>query len=284
MEELTYRFIRANDVNLHVAVAGPQDGDPVILLHGFPDASFGWAAQIRALADAGYFVVTPDQRGYNLSEKPVGRENYRMDLLVEDVIALADALDLPQFNLAGHDFGALVSWHLAGRRPERIKRLAILNVPHPRIMNKFLRVNRQQRARSWYAFFFRLPGLPEIALRALNWKALASQMCRAYSEADLNRYRAAWSQPGALTAMLNWYRALVLRSSSGVPRTKIQAPTLMIWGKRDPHLMWQMAPESIAMCENGRLEILEDATHWVHQDRPEQVNWLLLDHFAAART
>ncbi len=106
MAELNDRFIRANDINLHVAVAGPQDGTPVILVHGFPDAGFGWAAQIHTLADAGYSVIAPDQRGYNLSEKPVeAKENYRMDLLVGDILSLADALDLPQFNLAGHDFG-----------------------------------------------------------------------------------------------------------------------------------------------------------------------------------
>ena len=109
MAELNYRSVRANDINLHVAVAGPEDGNPVILLHGFPDVSFGWAAQIRALADVGFFVVAPDQRGYNLSDKPRGRENYRMSLLVGDVLGLADALNLPRFNLAGHDFGALVS-------------------------------------------------------------------------------------------------------------------------------------------------------------------------------
>lgn len=281
MKNIETRFIRANGINLHVALAGPKGGNPVILLHGFPDASFGWEKQIRALAESGFYVIVPDQRGYNLSDKPKGIQNYRVELLVADILALADALGLAQFNLAGHDWGAIVSWSLVDKHPERVKRLAILNVPHPRIMNEFLKGNLQQQLRSWYAFFFQLPALPEILTRAFNWKILADQMCKNYSEAELNRFRVAWSQPGAMTAMINWYRALFSRSSEKVQTEKIQVPTQMIWGKLDPYLMWQMAPRSIALCENGRLEFVEDATHWVHQDRPEIVNQLLIEHFSA---
>lgn len=250
------------------------------MLHGFPDAGFGWEKQIRALSAAGFYVIAPDQRGYNLSNKPEGKENYRMSHLVDDVLGLADALHIPRFNLAGHDFGGLVSWHLVDRHSERVKRLAILNVPHPTILNEFIRTNRQQRAKSWYAFFFRLPILPEIVVRTNNWSILASAMCKGLSEAELNRYRTAWSQPGAISAMINWYRCLSRPSPQDVTDQRIQVPALMIWGKLDVHLMWYMAPGSIAMCEYGRLEYLEDATHWVHQDRPEIVNRLLIDHFS----
>jgi pimeloyl-ACP methyl ester carboxylesterase len=280
MNTIEYKFIRAGSINLHVAMAGPQDGEPVILLHGFPDASFGWKNQIQSLAGAGFFVIAPDQRGYNLSDKPKGKGNYRMSCLVADILGLADALHISRFNLAGHDFGGLVSWTLVDRHPERVKRLVILNVPHPKIMNEFLKTNRQQRAKSWYAFFFRLPTLPEIIVRANNWKMLASVMGKGLSEADLNNYRTAWSHPGSISAMINWYRCLFQQSPHDVPSKRIQLPALMIWGKLDPHLMWQMAPGSIALCDKGRLEYLEDATHWVHQDRPEIVNRLLIDHFA----
>jgi pimeloyl-ACP methyl ester carboxylesterase len=281
MSEITTQFIRANGINLHVALAGPRQGMPLILLHGFPDASFGWDAQIQALAQAGFFVIAPDQRGYNLSDKPKGVENYKVSLLVADILGLADALGVGQFDLAGHDWGALVCWSLVDQHPERVRRLAILNVPHPRIMNRFLRTNTRQRLKSWYAFFFQLPVLPELALRAFNWKFIASAMCKSLTPAELDRYRAAWAQPGAMTAMINWYRGLFRQTSADVPRKKISVPTLMIWGKLDPHLSWQMAPDSIALCENGRLEFLEDATHWVHQDKPEIVNRLLLEHFGA---
>jgi len=279
MLEISYQIIRANNINLHVALAGPKDGNPVILLHGFPDASFGWDAQIRALAQAGFFVIAPDQRGYNLSDKPRGVENYRVELLVADILTLADELRLPQFNLAGHDWGALVSWNLVENHPHRLKRLAILNVPHPRVMNEFLRTNWRQRLKSWYAFFFQLPILPEIILGAFNWRILSRPMSHSFSETALNRYRAAWSQTGAITAMINWYRCLFQHPPQKQPAKQIQVPTLMIWGKLDPHLMWQMAPGSIARCENGRLEFLEDATHWVQQDQPETVNRLLIEHF-----
>ncbi len=279
MSALTYQFIRANGINLHVALSGPKDGNPVILLHGFPDASFGWEKQIHALAQAGFYVIAPDQRGYNLSDKPKGMENYRVNLLVADVLALADALGLAQFNLAGHDWGALVSWNLVESHPERVKRLAILNVPHPRVMNEFLKSNWQQLLKSWYAFFFQLPVLPEIVLGAFDWSMLAFQMRKSFSDAELNRYRAAWSQPGSMTAMINWYRCLFQQTPRAIPANKIQIPTLMIWGKLDPHLMWQMAAGSIDRCKGGRLEYLEDATHWVQQDRPEIVNRLLIDHF-----
>jgi len=283
MNNIEYRFIRANSINLRVAMAGPQDGEPVILLHGFPDASFGWEKQMKALADAGYYIVAPDQRGYNLSDKPKGKENYKMNLLVSDVLGLADALHFPRFNLAGHDFGGLVSWKLVDSHPERVKRLAILNVPHPKIMTEFVKTNRQQRAKSWYAFFFRLPILPEIIVRANNWKMLASAMCKGFSEEELNRYRDAWSQLGSMTAMINWYRCLFQQSPQDIPAKRIRISTLMIWGKLDPHLMWQMAPGSIDLCENGRLEYLDDATHWVHQDKPDRVNRLLIDHFTVER-
>ncbi|MEI7846227.1 MAG: alpha/beta hydrolase [Chloroflexota bacterium] len=281
--DITYQFIRVNNIKLNVALSGPAGGDPVILLHGFPDASFGWDAQIRALADAGFYVIAPDQRGYNLSDKPNGVDSYRVNLLVSDVIALADALGISCFNLAGHDWGALVCWNLVELYPERVKRLAILNVPHPRVMNRFLKTNWRQQLRSWYAFFFQIPFLPEISLSAFNWKAPAGLMCKSFSEVELNRYKVAWSQPGAMTAMINWYRALFLRSQAHITAKKIRVPTLMIWGKLDPHLMWQMAPESIAMCEKGKLEYVEDATHWVHQDKPELVNRLLLEHFQAGQ-
>lgn len=279
MSNIEYRFIRTNGINIHTAVAGPQDGQPVLLLHGFPDASFGWEKQMDALAKAGFYVVAPDQRGYNLSEKPKGKENYKLNHLVADILGLADALHLPQFHLAGHDFGALVSWSLADQHPERVRRLVILNVPHPKIMKEFLETNRQQRVKSGYAFFFRLPVLPEIIVRANNWKMLSSAMCKGLSDVDLNRYRAAWSQTGAMTAMINWYRCVFQQSSQDISDKKIRVPTLMIWGKQDPHLMWQMAAESIRLCENGRLVMREDATHWVHQDEPEIVNQLLIAHF-----
>ena len=276
---IEYKYIKCGEITLHVAIAGPESGEPIILLHGFPDAHFGWKHQISALATKGFRVIAPDQRGYNLSDKPKGKRNYMMDLLIADIINLSDAFHLKRFNLAGHDFGAIVSWILAANYPDRVKRLAILNVPHPKVMSKFIKTNKKQRKRSWYAFFFQIPLLPEILLRANNWKMLAASMRNSFGEADLEKYRESWSQPGSLTAMLNWYRCFFKLKPTEKLREKITVSTLILWGKRDPHLMWEMAEESAKMCTNGRLEYLEDATHWLLEDEPEITSQFLIEHF-----
>ncbi|MHA2294393.1 MAG: alpha/beta fold hydrolase [Candidatus Hodarchaeales archaeon] len=278
--EITFEHVPTNGIKLHVAFSGPKDGEPVILLHGFPDSWFGWESQIRSLATSGYRVIAPDQRGYNLSDKPKGAKNYQMDLLVSDLTGLADYLGFEQFNLAGHDFGAIVSWWAAMYYPNRIKRLVIANVPHPIIMNKYMRRNLSQIRKSWYAFFFQIPAIPERLIRSRNWKMLASAMAKGLSEEQLDHYRQAWSQPDAMTSMINWYRAIRYKSSEKrnfSPR--ITVPTLIIWGKQDPHIRYEWASRSLEMCEDGRLVTFEDASHWVHQDRPEEVSNLLIERF-----
>lgn len=278
-QKITYQLISVNGINLHTAMAGPRDGEPVILLHGFPDASFGWKEQMIALAEQNYFVIAPDQRGYNLSDKPRGKKNYMMKVLVADIIALADELGFKKFNLAGHDFGALVSWNLVENFGKRVKRLVIFNVPHPKVLKKFQRENKEQRRKSWYAYFFKLPLLPELLVKRGNWKFLASAMKNSFSNEEIDKYRTAWSRPGAIAAMINWYRCLFLQKADDRPKNRITVPTLIVWGKQDPHLMWEMASESAAMCENGRVKYLEDATHWVLKDEPEKTSRFLIDFF-----
>jgi len=204
---IVFDFIATNGIRLHTALAGPEDGEPVILLHGFPDAWFGWEPQIHALAAASFRVVAPDQRGYNLSDKPRGVASYRMDTLVADVVGLADALGFERFQLAGHDFGAMVAWHMGMRYRERIKRLAIANVPHPLVMRRYVRSHPSQMLKSWYAFFFQIPALPERIVRVGNWRMLMAAMPEALSQEERDCYRGAWAQPGAMTGMINWYRS-----------------------------------------------------------------------------
>jgi len=175
-------------------------------------AWFGWEAQIGPLAEAGLQVIAPDQRGYNLSDKPDGVSSYKMGTLVEDILGLADAFGYNSFHLAGHDFGAMVGWNLAMRYPERLKRLAIANVPHPAVMQNYLRTHPSQMLKSWYAFFFQLPSLPERVLKTNNWQFLISAMPDNLSKKERDRYREAWAQPKAMTSMINWYRA-VMRGS-----------------------------------------------------------------------
>lgn len=142
------KYIEIEDLKLHAALAGPEDGVPIILLHGFPDAWFSWESQISTLTTEGFRVIAPDQRGYNRSDKPRGKENYRMELLVKDILGLAEKLNLKTFHLVGHDFGAMVAWWIAIYYPERVASLVISNVPHPKIMNDFLRSHFSQMRKS----------------------------------------------------------------------------------------------------------------------------------------
>ena len=276
---ISFEFITTNGIRLHTALAGPEDGEPVILLHGFPDAWFGWSAQIGPLAEAGFRVIVPDQRGYNLSDKPKGVASYQMDTLVEDILGLADALGYKHFHLAGHDFGAIVSWNLAIHCPARLKRLAIANGPHPSVMRNYLRIQPKQMVKSWYAFFFQIPGLPEWAVRLNDWRFLVSALPKAFGEEERNRYRDAWGQPGAITGMINWYRALIRYRGRSTLSPKIQVPTLILWGQQDPHISYEIATRSIELCEAGQLITFDDAAHWVLSDKPEDTSKYIVHHF-----
>lgn len=274
--------MKINGQNLHVVQTGDGQGKLLILLHGFPEFCYGWRHQIEALAAHGYRVWVPDQRGYNLSDKPPGIEAYRIDHLVEDVVGLITAAGEERALLVGHDWGAAVAWWTAIRHPQRVEKLAILNVPHPQVMQTHLRRNPAQWLRSWYIAFFQLPWLPE-ALGGLNHHGLiARSLLRSsrsgtFLPADLQTYRRAWAQPGALTAMLNWYRAAIRRPPTPPACWRIRCPTLMIWGAQDQFLGRSMAEQSMAHVDQGRLHLLEEASHWVQHEEPARVNRLLID-------
>ncbi len=269
-----------NDVTLHVAESGPENGPLVILLHGFPEFWFGWREQIAALAGAGYHLVIPDQRGYNLSDKPKGIENYDVDKLSDDVLALAAHYTNEPFRLVGHDWGALAAWWTATRHPEKLRSLCVLNCPHPAIWTDAMKNDPVQRRASWYVRVFALPWLPEFLLRNRNFRGLVGAIRganRAVPDEDVEIYRKAWAQPGALTAMLNWYSAVLRRKFDPIPRASIAVPVHIIWGQQDVAALPALAKASKALCSNATLTFLPDATHWVAHDEPERVNALLLD-------
>ncbi len=271
------------DVGLHAVAAGPPGGPAVILLHGFPEFWYGWHRQIEPLAAAGFRVIVPDQRGYNLSSKPSGVADYSLTALVSDVIAIADQLGQEKILLAGHDWGAAVAWGAALLHPRRVAKLAILNVPHPAVMRRYLTNNRRQLRRSWYIFFFQLPYFPEAFLSASNFrKGIASLAGSSrpgtFSPDDLAQYRAAWSQPGALTGMINWYRAL-FRTRARFPDKTVRVPTRILWGERDDFLLAEMAHESLRYCTNAELFTFANATHWLQHEEPARVSELLIDFF-----
>jgi pimeloyl-ACP methyl ester carboxylesterase len=275
-----------NGVNLHVVQAGPADGPLVILLHGFPEFWAGWRKQIGALAAAGFCVWAPDQRGYNRSDKPAGLDAYQLDALAADVVGLIDAAGRNQAHIVGHDWGAAVTWRVANRYPQRVATAGILNVPHPLIMAQYVRRSLRQALRSYYIAFFQIPGLPERLLGRGHWQPLVAAMRSTappglFPDNVMRAYRDAWSQPGAMTAMLNWYRAAIQRPISWSPSPRIQPPLLMLWGTHDTALGRELAPLSIELCDRGRLHYLEGASHWVQHEAPEEVNRLLLEHLQA---
>lgn len=274
------RFVTTNGVRLHVVEAGPADGPLVVLLHGFPELWYGWRRQIEPLAGAGYRVLVPDQRGYNLSDKPRGVSAYRLDALAGDVVGLIEDAGREKAAIVGHDWGAIVAWWLALTHAERLERLAILNVPHPAVMRRHLRSSRRQLRRSWYIFLFQLPWLPEWFLRRRGFRnavrALRASRPGTFSDADIEVYREAWSQPGALRSMLHWYRAALRAPSRRPPSVRVSVETLMLWGCRDVALGREMAAPSIDLCDKGRLILFEQASHWLQHEEAENVTRLLL--------
>ena len=280
--ELEHTYIKTNGIQLHVVQAGPKSGIPVLLLHGFPEFWYGWRKQIPALAQAGCRVIVPDQRGYNLSDKPKGIKAYRAEALVEDICGLIDALEYEKVNLVGHDWGAIIAWMLAIKHAERLHHLGIINVPHPAIMRRFLARDFEQMRRSLYALFFQLPWLPEMILRADHWRVAANSLCRtsnknAFTQEDIEKYKEAWSQPGAMTAMLNWYRAAIWYRPQIANDMRVHVPTLMLWGVNDVALTYRMARPSIDYCDEGNLTFFPDATHWVQHEEAEDLNHTLID-------
>ncbi len=274
---------RVDGVALHAVAAGPEDGPLVLLLHGFPEFWWGWRRQIGPLAAAGFRVLAPDLRGYNLSDKPRRLEAYALDTLAADVAGLIAAEGRDAAHLVGHDWGGILAWGTAARHPERVRRLAVLNAPHPDTLGPEMLRHPAQALRSAYVGFFQLPLLPEALLRAGDFALLRRSMAASarpgtFSRADLDRYAEAWARPGALTAMLDWYRALRLRPRGDAPR-RIRAPALVVWGARDLFLGRHLAEAALALCDDGRAEVLGGATHWVHLEEPAAVNAALVRFF-----
>jgi len=284
--EIREGYAQVGDVRLHYVEAG--DGPLVVLLHGFPEFWFGWRLQIAPLAAAGFRVVAPDTRGYNLSSKPAGVAAYSADKLAADIRGLIRERGAESALVVGHDWGGSIGWTLAMNHPEVVDRLAILDAAHPRKLQEGLPHPRQLR-RSWYFFFFQPPGLPERAVRAGHWRFFRNFLRDArpaYTPEEMDRYVEAWSQPGAATAMINYYRSSVRQSPKQAKAAlrPISAPTLVIWGQRDRYLDPTLAePHHDDVPNLDRVERLPNASHWVHHDEAEHVNRLLIDFFAPAR-
>jgi pimeloyl-ACP methyl ester carboxylesterase len=280
--DLREGYAEVGDQRLHYVEAGA--GPLVVLLHGFPEFWYGWRQQIKPLVDAGFRVVAPDTRGYNLSSKPDGVAAYDVGLLAADIKGLIHERGADSAMLVGHDWGGSIAWALAMNHPEVVDRLAILNAAHPRKLSQGLHHPSQLR-RSWYFFFFALPDLPESVVHANNWHFFRHFLHDAnppLTPEDTERYVEAWSQPGASTGMINYYRSSVRANQKEAIAAlrPIKAPTLVIWGERDHYLGSDLAePEHEDVPSLDRVERLPDASHWVHHDEAERVTQLLIGFF-----
>jgi pimeloyl-ACP methyl ester carboxylesterase len=277
-----HRMIQTNGINLHVVQTGPEDGPLVILLHGFPEFWYGWRHQIPYLVEKGYRVWVPDQRGYNISDKPKSIKDYSLDLLAADVNGLINASGHEKIFLVGHDWGGAVAWWTVLKYPQCIQKLMILNAPHPAVSARTLRDDPEQRRKSRYFLFFQLPWLPEIVSSSNNWQITVETMIKTsapgtFTDEDFDYYREAWSQPGAFTSMLNWYRAVFQARPTSLSNPRVTVPTRILWGERDPFLIREAPKMSLEFLDNGELTYFESATHWIQHEEAVQINQHLSD-------
>jgi len=271
-------FIHVNDLKLHVMIAG--SGKPVLLLHGFPDFWYGWKNIIIRLQDK-FNLIVPDLRGYNLSDKPKGIENYKIDLLVEDIKNLAKELKIDSFYLVGHDWGGVIAWCFAEKYPEHVKKMLILNAPHPKIFQEKLRYDEMQRKASFYIFEFLKPkGEMFLLENDFNWlkKVVFNGTVKkdAFTEEDKRMYLKAWKQEGAIEARVNYYRAnLNFDEWTGI----INVPTFVMHGMKDVAIMPSILEELSNYVKKLEVEKVNDSSHWIMYDAPQKVVNKIIEFF-----
>jgi epoxide hydrolase 4 len=276
----THRFLEANGLRLHYVTQG--QGPLMLFLHGFPECWYSWRHQLEFFSSR-YTCVALDLRGYNDSDKPTGIEAYRLETLVEDVRGALSALGHDRMVLVGHDWGGAIAWAFAYAYPELLQSLVVLNMPHPAKFANGLG-HPLQLLRSWYIGAFQLPLLPEWALAAGDYWAIEHMLRgmavqdNTFSNADLQVYKTAAAKPGALTAMVNYYRALPLSQPWAQSWGTLEVPTLMIWGEDDIALGKELTYGTEAYVRDFRLRYLSQCSHWVQQEQPHQVN-ALMDEF-----
>ncbi len=266
-----------NGVELHYVTAGPADGTPVVMLHGFPECWWAWHRHIDRLADE-FRLIVPDMRGYNRSEKPFEVRRYRLTELSGDVAGLIGAEGYESAHVVGHDWGGFVGFGTALQHPNRIDRLVVLNAPYPGAFRTQLTL--KQAVRSWYAGFFQLPAVPERLLAANDFAAL-ERILRddpepgTYTDADIERYKRAWRRDGAIRAMIDYYRAFGRENVRRLWRNewnagrRVRAETLVLWGERDRALEPHVPNVIQRELERVSVEHYPDASHWIHAERPD---------------
>lgn len=284
MPPVTQRTLPVNGIDLHLAEAGPRDGPPVVLLHGFPDSWKLWRHQVEALATAGLRVLAPDLRGFGETTRPPAVRDYKLRTLVTDVTGLLDHLGIRRAAVVGHDWGAGLAWRVAIHAPDRVERLAVVSVGHPLAG---VAAGLPQRRLSWYVLWFLFPGVAEQVLPADDWALYRRWIwsgAHRGQDPDLDRQLADLSRPGALEAGLNWYRAnndpahFPADDPTRFPLPPVACPTLGVWSSADPTLSEaQMTASADYVTGPWRYQRLDDVDHWVPVHAPDQLNQLLLE-------
>ncbi|MFX0005910.1 MAG: alpha/beta fold hydrolase [Promethearchaeota archaeon] len=266
MEAIKKVFIETNGIKLHTIIVG--SGEPLILLHGFPEFWYCWSKVIPLLKDD-FKLIIPDMRGYNLSDKPKGIENYTVEILVDDIKGLSEELGLGKFSLIGHDWGGAVAWICAEKYPELLNKLVILNSPHPKIFSQKLRTDREQQQASFYIFEFYKPDGEKFIIENDYEQLKKFVFTSSFSELDRKKYVEAWSQPGAIEGGVNYYRA---NQSFKKWTGSIEVPTLVIWGIKDKFLTPQLLDGLTEYVKDLQIEKNEEASHWITHDAPDFVS------------
>ncbi|MGL5795401.1 MAG: alpha/beta fold hydrolase [Waterburya sp.] len=276
IKSLEHNFIYTNGVNLHYVSQG--EGKLMLMLHGFPEFWYSWRHQISEFAQD-YHVMALDMRGYNDSDKPQELEAYQISKLVQDIKGVVEGFGYQDCILVAHDWGGLIAWHFAYTYPEMVEKLIVLNIPHPAKFMAGIKTP-QQLLKSWYILWFQIPWMPEFLFQLNNYQAIADTFINmavdktAFTEADLNAYRDAAAKPGALTAMLNYYRCnfLSLFNTEKPQWDCLDIPTLTIWGENDTALGKELTYGTEAYVQDWQIKFIPNCSHWVQQEQPTLVN------------
>ncbi|MFC7340074.1 alpha/beta fold hydrolase [Saccharopolyspora griseoalba] len=264
--------------NFDALTSGPEDGRPVLLLHGFPEAAVEWSEQLAVLGGAECFAVAPDQRGYSPGVRPQNVADYKMDELVGDVLAIAEHFGWQRFDLVGHDWGAAVAWAVAAAHPDRVRTLTAVSIPHVDAFTKVIREDEDQQQRSAYMQALRASTAEKTLLADDARKLRAIYRPGGVPDHHLDDYVRRLTEPGALTAALNWYRAMKHNPEIG----PVKVPTLYVWSTEDV-AVGSAAAMATEQHVTGpyTFEMLQDVTHWIPEEAPDSLNRLLLRHLVA---
>lgn len=280
-QDLLHKTLNVNGYTFDAILRGPENGECVLLLHGFPQFADAWTDVIRSISEAGFQAVAIDQRGYSPGARPTAVEDYTVARLTSDVLGFADLMGVGRFHLIGHDWGGLLAWQLAASHPDRLISLAVLSTPHVDAFLNTMNADDDQREKSKYINFFRLPGeQAESLLLANDAQRLRSSYQGKLSARAVESNVRRIAEKGAMRSALNWYRALDLNHRIGC----IEVPTLYIWGEKDPYLGETAALETARYVSGSyRFERLKDASHWLLEEAAGRVVPLLLEHLDANR-